>query len=207
MTSLPTDDLELIERYLAGDDRAAEELFVRYYPKVLGLCRRYFPCRDDAEDAAQTVFINILVNKKIFSFRGQSKLWTWLYKITANTCKDAWRKKQTHAHRRVDLMPELAAPDLRENEKILQTSKEESLAKSLQSLPHPYRKAILSFYFKGNSYVETADRMNISKTNVGILLMRAKEKLKYLVGNGRGPSAVPLTDVFIMHFEEICEAV
>lgn len=212
MTSnIPLADTELIKRFRGGDNDAAEELFRRYYPKVLGLCRRYFNSRDDAEDLAQNVFIKVLVQKRIFSFRAEAKLWSWLYRITVNACKDALKKKsgmQLCLQQNLEMMPEWVVPDVQDmvDRKLLRERMKIELMNSLWRLPDHYRQIILSFYFKKSTYLETADQMNISLANVGARLARAKEKLKCQYWSEKRKSEIALADAFLMHFEEICSA-
>ena len=76
----------LIRRLKDRDERAFRELMETYGDRVYNLTYRMLGNAQEAEDLAQEVFITIF--KSIDSFRGDSKFSTWLYRITANHCKN-----------------------------------------------------------------------------------------------------------------------
>jgi RNA polymerase sigma-70 factor (ECF subfamily) len=76
----------LIRRLQDRDEKAFRELVETYGDKVYNLTYRMMGNRQEAEDLAQEVFITVF--KSIDSFRGDSKFSTWLYRITANHCKN-----------------------------------------------------------------------------------------------------------------------
>jgi len=76
----------LIRRLRERDERAFREMVDEYRERVYGLTFRMLGNQEEAEDVAQEVFITVF--KSIDSFRGDSKLSTWLYRITANHCKN-----------------------------------------------------------------------------------------------------------------------
>ena len=76
----------LIRKLKERDERAFRELVADYGDRVYNLTYRMMGNAQDAEDVAQEVFITVF--KAIESFRGDSKFSTWLYRITANHCKN-----------------------------------------------------------------------------------------------------------------------
>jgi RNA polymerase sigma-70 factor (ECF subfamily) len=84
----PPDAIEqrLIERLVARDERAFNELVKAYERRVFALVLRMIGSRAEAEDLAQEVFVQVF--KAIGSFRGDSKLSTWIYRIAVNLCKN-----------------------------------------------------------------------------------------------------------------------
>ena len=76
----------LIERLVARDERAFNELVRAYERRVFALVLRMLGNRAEAEDLAQEVFVQVF--KAIGSFRGDSKLSTWVYRIAVNLCKN-----------------------------------------------------------------------------------------------------------------------
>src|ERR1051325_6562708 len=77
-------DAGLVERYLAGDMSAFDELMIRYERQVYRVCYRFVENREDARDLAQEVFIKAF--EHLGSFRRESRLKTWLYRIAVNHC-------------------------------------------------------------------------------------------------------------------------
>src|SRR5438034_11704622 len=85
MTSHEADaDNSLVERYLAGDMTAFDELMIRYERQIYRVCYRFVDNRDDAMDLAQEVFIKAF--EHLGTFRRESSLKTWLYRIAMNHC-------------------------------------------------------------------------------------------------------------------------
>jgi RNA polymerase sigma-70 factor (ECF subfamily) len=82
------DELEsrLIERLVARDERAFNELVRAYQRRVHALVLRMLGNPAEAEDLAQEVFVQVF--KAIGTFRGESKLSTWIYRIAINLCKN-----------------------------------------------------------------------------------------------------------------------
>lgn len=77
---------KLIRRLLNRDPRAFEQLVANYQSNVYNLIYRMIGSREEAEDLAQEVFVTVF--KKIDTFRGDSALSTWIYRIATNVCKN-----------------------------------------------------------------------------------------------------------------------
>src|SRR5690349_21848092 len=78
-----TEDRQLIARLHAGDESAVQELAERYTPRIYQLALRHMKNREDAEEVTQDVLMK--VHRKVGSFRGDSALSSWIYRITFNT--------------------------------------------------------------------------------------------------------------------------
>jgi RNA polymerase sigma-70 factor (ECF subfamily) len=76
----------LLRKLRERDEKAFREVVETYQDKVYNLTYRMLGNREEAEDLAQEVFITVF--KSIDTFRGDSKLSTWLYRVTANHCKN-----------------------------------------------------------------------------------------------------------------------
>lgn len=76
----------LIRKLRERDEKAFREIVELYGDRVFNLTYRMLGNREEAEDLSQEVFITVF--KSVDSFRGDSKLSTWLYRITANHCKN-----------------------------------------------------------------------------------------------------------------------
>jgi RNA polymerase sigma-70 factor (ECF subfamily) len=80
------DDARLVERLVARDERAFSAFVRAYERRVFALVLRMIGNRAEAEDLAQEVFVQVF--KAIGSFRGESKLSTWVFRIAVNLCKN-----------------------------------------------------------------------------------------------------------------------
>jgi RNA polymerase sigma-70 factor (ECF subfamily) len=79
-------EARFLERLRAHDERAFNELVETYEQRVFRLVFRMLGRRDEAEDMAQEVFVQVF--KAVTTFRGDSKLSTWIYRIAVNLCKN-----------------------------------------------------------------------------------------------------------------------
>ena len=84
---------KFINQLKQRNQNAFGQLLDNYEQKVFGTCISFIPNKEDAEDVAQEVFIEVF--KSIHKFKGNSKLSTWIYKITTNKCLEFIRKKNS----------------------------------------------------------------------------------------------------------------
>ena len=90
---------KFIERLARRDERAFNELVELYEARVFRLLLRMLGRRDEAEDMAQEVFVQIF--KAVGTFRGDSKLSTWIYRVSVNLCKNRMKYlSRRHTRRR-----------------------------------------------------------------------------------------------------------
>jgi RNA polymerase sigma-70 factor (ECF subfamily) len=80
------EERRFLERLQARDERAFNELVIAYEHRVFRLVFRMLGRREEAEDMAQEVFVQVF--KAIGQFRGDSKLGTWIYRVAVNLCKN-----------------------------------------------------------------------------------------------------------------------
>src|SRR5215469_8094155 len=95
------DDLRLVEALRGGTEEAYEELLARFQQPVYALAFRLLNDQSEAGDVVQEVFLKVFRN--IGSFRGQSTLKTWIYRITVNEAHNARRWFFRHRRREVEL--------------------------------------------------------------------------------------------------------
>ncbi|MEW2283927.1 RNA polymerase sigma factor [Streptomyces sp. NPDC047841] len=89
----PTEDLA--RRAAAGDSEALDRLLSGIRPEVVRRCARFLPCREDAEEAAQDVLLQVA--RHITGFQGRSRFGTWLYTVVANCCRQKYRELKRRA--------------------------------------------------------------------------------------------------------------
>ncbi|MDN3026808.1 RNA polymerase sigma factor [Streptomyces sp. S.PB5] len=87
---MPASTEELALRAAAGDKASLEELLAAIGPEVVRRCGRFLPCREDAEEAAQDVLLQVA--RKIGTFEGRSRFSTWLYTVVANCSRQKYRE-------------------------------------------------------------------------------------------------------------------
>ena len=105
---MPADPSEqrFVERLRRRDERAFNELVEAYQDRVFSLVQRMLGRREEAEDVAQEVFVQVF--KSIDQFRGDSKLGTWIYRIAVNLSKNRIQHLSRRASDREDELEPLA---------------------------------------------------------------------------------------------------
>jgi RNA polymerase sigma-70 factor (ECF subfamily) len=98
-------DLALADSCRAGDTTAFEGLYRAHAPRLFGLICRLVG-REEADDLLQDIFLS--AHRKLASYRGESSLGTWLFRLATNVCIDHLRSRRAQLSRRSDPLP---APD------------------------------------------------------------------------------------------------
>lgn len=137
------------------------------YRLALSYCKN----KADAEDVVQNTFAKLLENKR--DFQDQEHVRRWLMRVAINECKNLlksfWKRNVSSIE-------------------VLKTEPEEITEQNLEfidqiyKLAPKYRVVIHLYYFEGYRVQEIADILNISKSNVQVRLLRARNKLKEQMG-------------------------
>lgn len=137
------------------------------------LCR--FICsrladEDDAEDILQEVFLRIHAN--LTTVRDMKKLESWVYQIARNSIIDYYRSKRTHV--------ELSDYPVEDEDDSLDipVSLSPYLREVVESLPEPYREALILTEYQGVSQKELSDRLGISFSGAKSRVQRARQKVR-----------------------------
>ena len=85
-------DDQLVKRFLAGESDAFAELMGRHEDRVFGLASRLMGNRQDALDATQEVFLQLL--RKLDRYDSHAAFSTWLYRVATNVCYDLLRRRR-----------------------------------------------------------------------------------------------------------------
>lgn len=176
-------DIDIIEEYCStGSDRAATA-FVRKHQKfVFATAIRYLNNNEDADDAAQEVFIKALNN--LNKFRADSSLKTWLYRITVNVSSNILRKRKIRALLFVGDRDDLfSVPSENHNplQKLESSEFEHSFFKALALLPKKQRETFALRYFEDLKYDEISKMLGTSVGGLKANYYQAVKKLaKYL---------------------------
>jgi RNA polymerase sigma-70 factor, ECF subfamily len=179
-----SNDSDLIERFKKGDLSAFEALVRKYQDRVYNLCRYMLKDREDAQDAAQDVFLKAYGGLK--HFRPESSLYTWIYRIAVTTCLDYRRKSRREAFRSEPLTEDLPSNE-RYPEQLYESGEiPDSIQLALQKLPEKLRAAIVLREIEELSYEEIAEVLHTSAGTVKSRISRAREELRHLLKKNRG---------------------
>ena len=180
-------DLQLVERTVAGDQRAYELLVIKYQRRIERLIGRMVRDTDLVQDIAQETFIRAY--RALHQFRGEAQFYTWLYRIAVNTAKKALMDLK-----RDPLVYEstLAGADDGDetsrlgNEPINEETPETVLAAreiaaavnaAMEALPEDLRQAVSLREIEGLSYEEIALAMACPIGTVRSRIFRAREAI------------------------------
>ena len=195
---LPDDtEARLIQRLVARDERAFNAVVREYERRVVTLALRMIGNRAEAEDLAQEVFVQVF--KSIGTFRGESKLSTWIYRITINLSKNRGkylRVRRTEAHDEIDSLdfrPE-AGDAKRENvahverpdEMMAGLEVEEIVRRAILRLEPSFRECLVLRDVEDLSYGEIGEITGLPEGTVKSRIHRARGQLKELVERALG---------------------
>jgi len=199
------EDLRLIDSLKAGSEGAYEELLTRFQQPVYTLALRLLNDQADACDVVQEVFLKVFRN--IGSFRGQSSLKTWIYRITVNEAHNARRWFFRHRRREVELDsdPEETRnwkeiiPDGSRSpfEETFDREQHVMIEAALERINPIFREAVVLRDITDLGYEEIAGVLGVSLGTVKSRILRGREALRQeLAGRlqkGRALRLVPKT--------------
>lgn len=179
-----TDD-ELVKRAREGDNEALEELVTRYEVRVYNLVFRMLGNREDAEDALQDTFMNVI--RALSRFEARSSFSTWLYRIAANSALTKLRKRgrkdksesefleevysvQQQARGQTSLPDWSSSPD----RALLSGEARRVLDEAIEELPEAYRVVFVLRDIENLSAADVAEVLELSVPAVKSRLHRAR---------------------------------
>ena len=177
---------ELIERVQKGDADAFLELVGDYRSRLYRKALSIVGNPDEAEDLLQEALISAF--KAIGRFRGESGIYTWLYRILVNKCRDFLRSRKSDVHESFDDFQLVISDNRISAEKKLELSEDAKyLISKINELDEKYREVLLLRYYEENSYEEMADLLGVNLGTVKSRLFKARELLKrILLREGKG---------------------
>ncbi len=176
---------DLIQRFQDGQSRAFEALYNRYKDYVYRVAFYVTRHADEAEDATQEAFLDVLKALPHYDIEGPARFETWLYRVTVNRCRMRMRRKRPHApewgeiEERLVRMPN---PNSVQPEAVaLRRERAGALWQAVDRLPEPHRLVVLLRYQQDFSYQEIAETLSISLGTVKSRLYNAHKKLEGLL--------------------------
>jgi RNA polymerase sigma-70 factor (ECF subfamily) len=156
-----------------------ESVVKAHQKRVYNVCLRFCGNPEDSFDLTQEVFIKAWRNMD--SFRGDSAVYTWLYRLASNTCTDFLRKKARRGVPAVSLDDaEFSLPDTRFEPAIALERKElaKALEDALNRLSPEHKQIVILRETAGLSYGEIAEALDIEEGTVKSRLARARLALR-----------------------------
>jgi RNA polymerase sigma-70 factor, ECF subfamily len=191
-------DADLVQRAQQGDVDAFAALFHANKTRIYSLCLRMTGNTAEAEDLTQEAFL--LAFRKLGTFRGDSALSTWLYRVAVNTVLMHIRKKGMRVressldelNERDPHAPKAEHGDV--DERLVSAVDRVALTRAIKVLPAGYRRVFLMHEVHGYEHQEIARILRCSIGNSKSQLHKAKAKMRELLHFCRpqaGPHEVP----------------
>jgi RNA polymerase sigma factor (sigma-70 family) len=165
-TFMIIEDSEILNKFKdeSTKNKAFELLLKKYQQKLYWHIRRIVIHHDDADDLVQDVFIKVW--KNLHSFRQDSQLYTWLYRIATNESITFLNKKKEKYHLSFEDLSESLSKSLNDDNYFTGDEIQKKLQKALLTLPEKQRLVFNMKYFDDLKFQEISD---ILGTSVGAL--------------------------------------
>ncbi|MEE9464877.1 MAG: RNA polymerase sigma factor [Candidatus Neomarinimicrobiota bacterium] len=164
----------LIRKSQKGDQRSFHELVEQYDAKIMTLALQILQNKEDAEDVYQEVFIKAWKNLPTFEFK--SDFYTWLYRITTNTCFSLRSGKQRHHLDNVPL--EEGYHDAYEEVTPERNDQQQQIINQVEALPQKQKTVFVLRYYQGHKIKDIANLLGLTTGTVKRYLHRATLKLR-----------------------------
>ncbi len=187
----PAEEHRLVKRLKRREELAFHELVLRHQRSIYNLCLRMIGHPIEAEDVAQDVFVRSFI--AIDTFRGDSSLGTWLYRIAINLCKNRLKYLGRRRHgsaQTVDDVPEgelirsvagglsVGEPAPRPDDVLAGNQTEALIQQALASVEPEFRELLVLRDIEGLSYAEVMAITGLAEGTVKSRLHRARLALK-----------------------------
>lgn len=171
---------QLVDAARRGDHRAFEALVLTYQGRIFRLIQRLVSGSDAVDDLAQEVFIRAY--RSLGDFKGESSLYTWLYKIALNLCRNYYRTRgRRPVHEELDDghgATGLEAAGGSPEDEVFRREFWEQLRQGLDALPAEQREAVVFCDLEGMSYEEMAEVMGVPIGTVRSRIFRGRRALQ-----------------------------
>ncbi len=168
------EDADLVSRCRAGDVDAFETVYRQYAPRIYALASRMAGSADTGEDLLQEIFLQ--AHRKMATFKGDSSLGTWLYRLAVNHCLDFVRSRRTKMDKVTDTLDgeQSVEPASRLETPIARID----LERALQALPEGCREAFVLHDIEGFDHREVAEMLGIAEGTSKSQVFKARMKLR-----------------------------
>lgn len=159
--NIKSDDEEIISEFVKGSRNAFNILVRKYQERIYWVIRKMVVDHDDADDITQEVFLRVY--KAVKDFRGESKFFTYLYRIAINLSLNHLSKNKKIIERSVKIEnTNVSSEDLNADENMDALEKTKLLEEAIESLPEQQRAVFNMRYYDNLSYEEISEIMKKS---------------------------------------------
>jgi len=169
-------DSHWLEQCREGDSLAIERLVQTHQRDVYRLALSILDDPDEAEDAAQEVFVAAL--RSLDSFRGNASLKTWLFSITLNVCRSRYQRDKSRTRLRQILQSLFRSDQAQPESEAVQHEAESELWRAVRSLDEKHRIPVILRYYHDLPIDEIAEMLGVPIGTVHSRLNHARERLR-----------------------------
>jgi RNA polymerase sigma-70 factor (ECF subfamily) len=179
----------LLTRAASGDAAAFEQIVVRHERRVLTLSWRLLGAMEDAQDAAQEVFLRTF--KYLHRFDAKKPFEPWLVRMTVNVCRDLGKARQLRGAVLVEQRDSYDRVEPRDpgndpHEELQFEQQRQMLYRALNELPEKERTAFVLRDIEGMTTAETADALGSSEATIRSQISTARLKIRKCVERMKG---------------------
>ena len=175
---------DLVDRLIAHDPTAFEELVRLHGPRLLAVATRYLQCRSDAEDAVQETFVNVV--RFVHTFNRASAFETWLFRIVVNSSLmilRTRRRKPMLTNADAAMSGDAPTSSRRDaacsrGDGLERAEQGRRISFSLRALPPLQRLAVLRRFRDGEGVPAIASTFGVTTSTVRTWLHRARRSLE-----------------------------
>ncbi len=170
-------DEQLIHEIILGDTSAFKILMEKYQSQVFRTVMGFVHSKEDAEDITQDIFVKVY--QSLTSFKGESELSTWLYRITVNiSINFVNRNRKSRLLQSLEDIFHKPSNEKTPLEELEELERDQHIRKAIESLPETQRTAFILSKYEELSQKEIAKIMNKTEGAIEQLLQRAKNSLQ-----------------------------
>lgn len=180
-----TEEAVLIEAAKSGDQEAFRHIVERYQGAVYNLAYRMLGNPDDAEDAAQEIFVRVY--RQLARYDSSRKFSTWVLAIATNYCIDQLRRRRVQFVPLEQIVPWARTREAGPERLALDREVTDELQDLLKRLPEKYRAVLILRYWEDLSCAEIGATLSLPEGTVKTQLHRARKAVERLMAEQREP--------------------
>lgn len=170
-----TEEAVLINAAKSGDQEAFRQIVERYQGAVYNLAYRMLGDPEEAEDAAQEIFVRLY--RQLGRYDPERKFSTWTLAIATNYCIDQLRRRRMQFVPLENIIPWARARDAGPEGEALSRESRDEVQRLLKKLPEKYRAPLVLRYWEDLSCAEIAEILGVPEGTIKTQIHRARKQL------------------------------
>lgn len=171
-------DYQLVQDYLAGNEKCLDIIYEKYSGKMYSICRRYIKDPEEARDVLHDSFIKVFLHLK--NFRFESALETWMTRIIINTALNHV-KREVYINLKQNINNKDFADEKGFESSYPEDISAEKLLEIMQELPVGYRTVLNLYVFEELNHKEIAKILKITEATSRSQLFKARIMMKLML--------------------------